>query len=288
MKIRREKYEEETKYLNEKSGVTTLIATISPSNATNQMITWESSDATVATVDNNGVVTAKNLGNATITVKKKIIIIIGASQVTRMKKYISSHESNIYQYFTSNETLKFIEKSGSAFDYQVNAGWTSALNFIHKYASSKDYIDFYVYFPIAGNGIKPLTCDKITTSNSTIDTYMKNYSLKIQSLKNEGYHAKAYVVSVQPVMTQVAEANLCKATYRSNLKYYTFNKVTRTLLANYPDLIYVETFQQIMNVSDNEKTFTYKVPYQTTDGVHWDETTTHSYMHYMLDPNHEI
>ena len=46
----------------------TLTATITPANATNQNVTWTSSNSAVATVDANGVVTAVSSGTATITV----------------------------------------------------------------------------------------------------------------------------------------------------------------------------------------------------------------------------
>lgn len=47
----------------------TLQAMLSPSNATNKEVTWESSDAGVAAVSKDGVVTAKKAGMATIVVK---------------------------------------------------------------------------------------------------------------------------------------------------------------------------------------------------------------------------
>ncbi len=46
----------------------TLVATVAPSNATNKNVTWESSNAAVASVA-NGLVTALAEGNATVTVK---------------------------------------------------------------------------------------------------------------------------------------------------------------------------------------------------------------------------
>ena len=48
--------------------VTVLTATINPSNASNKNVYWTSSDQAVATVDNNGKVTAIKPGVATITV----------------------------------------------------------------------------------------------------------------------------------------------------------------------------------------------------------------------------
>lgn len=50
-------------------GSETLTATVLPDDATNKNVTWESSDSRVATVDENGKVTAVKQGTATITVK---------------------------------------------------------------------------------------------------------------------------------------------------------------------------------------------------------------------------
>lgn len=47
--------------------VVSLAVALAPSNTTNKSVTWESSDTSVATVDENGNVTAKTAGTATIT-----------------------------------------------------------------------------------------------------------------------------------------------------------------------------------------------------------------------------
>ena len=57
-------------YLELKEGeTTTIIATVKPDNATNKTVTWSSSDPSVATVDQNGRVTALHEGTAAITAK---------------------------------------------------------------------------------------------------------------------------------------------------------------------------------------------------------------------------
>lgn len=65
--------------------VTTLTATVSPSNATNKNVIWSSSDNTVATVS-DGKVTAVKAGTATITVKTEDGNKTATCSVTVIKK----------------------------------------------------------------------------------------------------------------------------------------------------------------------------------------------------------
>lgn len=46
----------------------TLVATVTPANATVKTVSWSSSDSTVASVDTHGKVTGESAGSATITV----------------------------------------------------------------------------------------------------------------------------------------------------------------------------------------------------------------------------
>ncbi len=65
----------------------TLIATVSPSNATNKNVTFSSSDESVASVDDSGKVTALAVGSATITVKSSDGDFTASCSVTVIENY---------------------------------------------------------------------------------------------------------------------------------------------------------------------------------------------------------
>lgn len=75
----------------------TLTPTFNPSTATNKIVTWESSDETVATVDNAGKVTPKKVGSTIITVTSQdgnkkatcTVTVTANSTDEETKKYIS-------------------------------------------------------------------------------------------------------------------------------------------------------------------------------------------------------
>lgn len=71
-----------------------LEATITPDNANNKNVTWSSSDETVASVNKNGLVTAKSIGTTTITATTEDGIFTALCDITvKMKQEISSYIS---------------------------------------------------------------------------------------------------------------------------------------------------------------------------------------------------
>ena len=72
-----------------------LVATISPSNATNKDVEWTSSNTNVATVDTTGKVTGVSAGSATITIKTKDGSKVATCNVTVKNPVISANENKL-------------------------------------------------------------------------------------------------------------------------------------------------------------------------------------------------
>lgn len=100
----------------------TLSPTFNPSNATNKIVTWSSSDESVATVDNAGKITPKKLGSTVITVvsqdgNKKATCTVTVTQTTN-----NSSTNNKNNTTTGNVVNKVNVSSNTSKDNTTSKG----------------------------------------------------------------------------------------------------------------------------------------------------------------------
>ncbi|MDR0541908.1 MAG: Ig-like domain-containing protein [Dysgonamonadaceae bacterium] len=84
----------------------TIVATLFPDNATNKNLTWSSSDGNVATVDNEGLITAVGVGSATISVVAASDLSIKATcSVTVSWESLNNVSGNVSGTWNKNTTV---------------------------------------------------------------------------------------------------------------------------------------------------------------------------------------
>ena len=108
-------------------GTDTLTATITPNNATNKNVTWESSNTSVATVDANGLVTAVSAGTATITVTadgKSATCTVTVTAATVPVTGVTMNKTSTSLYVGDTETLTATVQPSDATNKTVT--WTSS------------------------------------------------------------------------------------------------------------------------------------------------------------------
>ena len=104
----------------------TLTATVKPDDATNKTVTWSSNNETVATVDNNGKVTAKAAGEAIITAKvgdKQATCNVKVTAAEVAVESVTLDQSSLELIAGKEATLTATVKPESATDKTVT--WTS-------------------------------------------------------------------------------------------------------------------------------------------------------------------
>jgi uncharacterized protein YjdB len=109
-----------------------LTATVAPNNATNQNISWRSSDETVATVDDTGLITAVGEGTVTITVATEdgdfsatcIVTVNPASPPTITVTGISLDNTSLSMWV--NETQQLIATIEPSDATNQNVSWSSS------------------------------------------------------------------------------------------------------------------------------------------------------------------
>ena len=118
-----------------------LQASVYPSEANNKEVSWESSDEKVATVDENGLVQAKEKGTAVITAKAK-----DGSEVSRNCKVTVKNTAYVVTGISKLESTHNYENNCSDFWVYTKAG-ASALNitFNSKTALEEEFDYLYIF-----------------------------------------------------------------------------------------------------------------------------------------------
>lgn len=158
-----------------------LTATITPSYAMNNSVTWKSSNPSVATVNGSGQVTAKKGGTTLITVRSNdLTCVYAACQVTVQYQVNyklnggKNHKSNPASYYGRTVTLKKPTRKGYAFE-----GWYKDSKYRKrvKSISSGDYTLYAKWKKVkTGSGaIKQL--------KQTSKTKLKVYQSKVSGAK---------------------------------------------------------------------------------------------------------
>ena len=154
-----------------------LVATISPSNATNKRVIWASSDSSVAIVNSTGKVTAVSEGTATITVQTEDGEFTATSAVTVKGKSLKDDLILHYNMKTTEEVdgqlvLKDVANKAVTFDgifRNPNNGQfisNSEVGFVSFNGGSSTSISGHVEIPKGSNGLDLLHgLNEITVSS---------------------------------------------------------------------------------------------------------------------------
>jgi uncharacterized protein YjdB len=143
-----------------------LVATVSPYNATNKNVIWSSSDPDVATVDDEGLVTAKTAGTVIITV------------TTEDGDYTAECEVKCIDY--SPPVLTTLEPTNVVFDgYSASATITGDITFAgNPPYTERGFVYAYCYDPLSyGPGCPYGAPTWIKVSGSGTGQFSRNFHL---------------------------------------------------------------------------------------------------------------
>ena len=199
---------------------TTLSATLTPSNTVNDGIEWGTSNKSIATVDANGVVTAKGLGTAVITA------------------YATAEPENVRETFS-------VKVESDNYGYTVNAvdGDGNILKELTKdtYATGTEFYTFIPKYVLVGNTLYQTA--RVTDGNyytiydtPTADGYVINRPYTQSTVNNVVYYSEAENCSA---FTKTYEA-ITNRTSNGGLAHneYTYKKATTLVPGTYK--IYAE------------------------------------------------
>lgn len=117
------------KTTSDEINVSYLLADVAPANAYNKAVTWETSDAAVADVSRDGVVTIKGVGNATITCRSVSTPYITAEcsvQVVQAVTDMKLSENSVYRYSNEKDNFQLVATLTADEQANIQVDWTSS------------------------------------------------------------------------------------------------------------------------------------------------------------------
>ena len=178
----------------------TLVATITPSNATNKNVTWSSSDTSVATVDSTGKVTGVNTGTATITVMTEDGSKIGSCTVTVVVPVtgVTLNESSITLNTGKATTGQLTATIAPSNATNKNVSWNSSNTSVATVDSTGKItavgVGTATITVTTSDGNKTANCN-VTVESGTLNvlfignskTYYNNFPTMFEQLANQAY-----------------------------------------------------------------------------------------------------
>jgi uncharacterized protein YjdB len=177
-----------------------LTATVAPSNATNQSVTWSSSNTTVATVSSSGLVSAKAVGSATITVttndgSKKATCSVSVSPISVTgvsldKTSLTLTEGDIYTLTATVAPSNATDKSVSWSSSNTSVATVSSSGVVTAQSTGSATITV-----TTNDGAKKATCS-VTVQKKTI--HVTGVSLNRNSLSMMKGDTQTLIATITP------------------------------------------------------------------------------------------
>lgn len=201
----------------------TLSANISPSNATNQAVSWTSSNSSVATVDNTGKVTGISIGTATITATSNDGSKIATCQVTIFSAPVTGISLNkTTDTLAVGGTDTLIPNITPTYASNKNVIWTSSNNSVVTVDSSGKLtgvsLGTAIITAATADGNKTAACT-VTVANPSITYEAHVQNIGWQNPVSDG--ATAGTVG-QALRMEALKINLINAPEGARIKYQAY------------------------------------------------------------------
>ena len=175
-----------------------LVATVNPSNAFNKEIQWKSSDDSIASVDENGLVTAHKKGEVTITVTS-----LDGSNVSNERIFAVTNDAHICSVADELESPHKYENNCSDFwIYSVNGAKSLSVTFDEKTHMEDDF-DFIFLYDALGNQVGKYTGSELAGKTIRVDGDAVKIKLQSDEAGND-WGFKVLSVEINKEDTQIS------------------------------------------------------------------------------------